>query len=116
MLIRRNVAAFLLIGVLAGLGFSGCQRQPDSVAQTPAPSSNTSHSHSGWWCPEHGIPEEICTLCSAKAAADFKAKGDWCVEHNRAASQCFKCDPQRAQKFAKLYEAKYGRQPPPLSE
>ena len=33
-------------------------------------------------------------------------------EHNRAESQCFKCDPSRAEKFVKLYEAKFGTKPP----
>ncbi len=46
------------------------------------------------------------------AAEKYKAKGDWCAEHNRAESQCFKCDPSRAEKFAKLYEAKFGKKPP----
>src|SRR5437660_9624386 len=39
--------------------------------------------HSGWWCAEHGVPEEICGQCSAKAAAELKKKGDWCKEHDR---------------------------------
>lgn len=67
--------------------------------------------HSGWWCAEHGVPEEECSLCSAKAAAKFKQAGDWCQEHNRAASQCFICDPSQAEKFAKLYEVKFGHLP-----
>ncbi len=66
----------------------------------------------GWWCSEHGVQEESCSLCSSKAAADFKEKGDWCDEHNRAESQCFLCDPSRAEKFANLYEAKFGQAPP----
>ncbi len=74
------------------------------------------HDHSGWWCAEHGVPEEECSMCSAKAAKDFKDKGDWCEEHNRAESQCFKCDPTRAEKFAKLYEAKFGHEPPKPTE
>ena len=71
-------------------------------------------SHGGWWCVEHGIPEEQCSMCSSKAADAFKAKDDWCEDHNRAESQCFICDPSRAEKFAKLYEAKVGRKPPKL--
>lgn len=73
-------------------------------------------SHGGWWCVEHGIPEEQCSMCSSKAADAFKAKGDWCEDHNRAESQCFICDPTKAEKFAKLYEAKVGRKPPELEE
>ena len=70
----------------------------------------------GYWCVEHGIPEEACSMCSSKAADDFKAKGDWCEEHSRAESQCFKCDPSRAEKYAKLYEAKFGHAPPQPTE
>src|SRR5688500_945257 len=22
------------------------------------------HDHSGWWCDEHGVPEEECSMCS----------------------------------------------------
>jgi hypothetical protein len=55
-------------------------------------------------------------MCSAQAAAKFKEKDDWCEEHSRAESQCFICDPSRAEKFAKLYEAKYGEQPPKRTE
>ncbi|WP_437186732.1 RND transporter [Planctomicrobium sp. SH668] len=71
-----------------------------------------SHDHSGWWCNEHGIPEEVCSMCSTKAAADFQKKGDWCKEHDRADSQCFKCHPELEAKFAAQYEAKFGKQPP----
>ena len=74
------------------------------------------HDHGGWWCVEHGVPEEDCSICSSDAAAKFKEKGDWCDEHNRAESQCFECDPARAEKFARLYEAKFGHKPPAPKE
>jgi len=70
------------------------------------------HDHSGWWCGEHGIPEEVCSMCSSKAAADFQKQGDWCAEHDRAKSQCFECDPALKEKFAAQYRAKYGEDPP----
>lgn len=98
---------------------SGCgqQRQTSEPAGGSTPVAETSHetddpSHGGWWCVEHGIPEEQCSLCSSKAADECKAKGDWCEEHNRAESQCFICDASRAEKFANLYEAKVGTKPP----
>jgi hypothetical protein len=72
----------------------------------------TSGDHGAWWCPEHGVPEEECSMCSTKAAADFKKKGDWCQEHDRAESQCFICSPERFEKFAARYEAKFGEKPP----
>ena len=74
------------------------------------------HDHSGWWCREHGVPEEVCSMCSAKVAADFRKKGDWCADHDRAKSQCFKCDPALKEKFTALYQAKYGQEPPATEE
>lgn len=92
----------------------GCgQKASDTGANTEqTPVASEGHDLAGWWCNEHGIPEEDCSMCSSTAAAKFKEKGDWCEEHNRAESQCFKCDPTRADKFAKLYEAKAGKKPP----
>ena len=95
--------------------FSGCQGEKpvsDGKAGDTNTPTVTSGDHSGWWCKEHAIPEEVCSMCSASAAKDFKEKGDWCEEHNRAKSQCFKCDPTQAEKYAKRYEAKYGKAPP----
>jgi hypothetical protein len=72
--------------------------------------------HSGWWCDEHGVPEEVCGQCNAKVAAEFKKKGDWCKEHDRPDSQCFICHPELKDKFAAQYRAKYGKEPPPMEE
>jgi hypothetical protein len=74
------------------------------------------HDHSGWWCDEHGVPEEVCGQCSAKLAAEFKKKGDWCKEHDRPDSQCFLCHPELKEKFAAQYRAKYGKEPPPTED
>ena len=70
------------------------------------------HEHGAWWCDAHGVPEEVCALCSTKLAADFQKKGDWCADHDRPDSQCFKCHPELEGKFAAQYEAMYGKQPP----
>lgn len=51
------------------------------------------------WCPEHGVPESICTRCNASLIEGFKAKGDWCKEHDLPESQCFKCHPELEAKF-----------------
>ncbi len=70
--------------------------------------------HEGWWCEEHGVPEELCSQCmpEADAKAKFKDKGDWCKLHDRAQSQCFKCDPKLYAKYEAMYEAKFGKKPP----
>ena len=74
------------------------------------------HGHSGWWCAEHGVPEEMCGQCSAKVAAECKKKGDWCEEHDRPDSQCFVHHPELKEKFAAQYRAKYGKEPPPTED
>ena len=107
----KLVLGFMGVAVL----LSGCAEE-ELPSEPVAPVTNTAvDDHSGWWCNAHGIPEDQCSMCSAKAAKEFKADGDWCEEHNRAESQCFKCDASRADKFANLYEAKYGKRPPAIT-
>jgi hypothetical protein len=108
--VRRIGGMLVLVAGLYGCGQSPQPAIPAAGDVTSA--SNAGHSHAGWWCDEHGVPEEICALCNAKVAADFKAKEDWCKEHDRPESQCFICHPEREAEFAALYEAKYGEQPP----
>ena len=110
------VQRMMAFGVFAaaGLGYIGCNKTP-STTNSPVPASQVSsdaHSHDGWWCDEHGVPEEVCALCDSKVAAEFKGKGDWCKEHDRPESQCFVCNPEREAEFVAQYEAKYGKKPP----
>lgn len=51
------------------------------------------------WCPEHSVPESICTRCNASLIEGFKKKGDWCKEHDLPESQCFACHPELKAKF-----------------
>jgi cobalt-zinc-cadmium efflux system membrane fusion protein len=99
--------------LVLSVAVAGCSQSADQAAP-PAGATTTEAGHAlhGWWCTEHGVPEEVCALCSAKLAADFKAKGDWCNEHDRPESQCFVCHPEREAEFAALYEAKFGEKPP----
>ena len=111
-----------MLGLLAAMAaFStGCGQathdgESEPAAETPG-AGEEGPVHAGWWCSEHGLPEEECSMCSTTAADEFRAKDDWCEEHNRAESQCFLCDPSRAEKFAALYEAKFGEKPPKPTE
>lgn len=97
--------------LVAGLGVCGCNNSPEKTAPAVELSSDFER-RDGWWCDEHGVPEEMCAQCSSKLAADFKARGDWCDEHDRPDSQCFICHPERESEFAAQYEAKYGEAPP----
>ena len=112
-MIKKNVSvASVALMVLTGL--VGCGASPNKATSSQAVKevSEQGHSHEGWWCTEHGMPEEVCAQCSSKIAADFKAKGDWCQKHGRPDSQCFICHPEKEAEFAAQYEAKYGKQPP----
>jgi cobalt-zinc-cadmium efflux system membrane fusion protein len=88
----------------------GCGQPVSAPPATPVAAEG--HGHGGWWCDEHGVPEEVCALCNVKLVADFKAKDDWCEKHDRPDSQCFVCHPEKEAEFAAQYEAKYGKKPP----
>ena len=111
-------ASFSLL-LLAVLPAGGCGRTATNGPEAgrpaaPAAESAATDDHSGLWCSEHGVPEEICAQCNAKVAAEYKQKGDWCKEHDRPESQCFLCNPKLRAKFAAEYEAKFGKKPPAL--
>jgi cobalt-zinc-cadmium efflux system membrane fusion protein len=106
----------LAVGVTATAAFVGCGHSA-SEPHAHNHAAEAGHKHDGWWCDEHGVPEEVCARCNTKLVADFKAKGDWCQDHDRPDSQCFVCHPEKEAEFAAQYEAKYGKQPPkPESE
>src|SRR5262245_14068576 len=121
MLARLSCTVTATAALMFGLSVTGCtpktKASPKSgpVATTDADGkreiAKSDTAHEGWWCQEHGVPEEICSLCSASAAAKFKKEGDWCKEHDRALSQCFKCDPTKYDKYEAMYVAKYGKKP-----
>jgi cobalt-zinc-cadmium efflux system membrane fusion protein len=111
--VRYGLALALLPLVLVVVG--GCKKPPASEGpknEKPKEQVKKPHDHSGWWCDEHGVPEEVCTRCNAKLVAKFKAEGDWCKKHNRPDSQCFLCHPEKEAEWAAKYEAKYGKKPP----
>lgn len=121
LILRGTVGLCLLAGV--ALILAGCEKKGDQggtskpqgtlVAKDDAKDGSK---HAGWWCDEHGIPEAECSMCSPKVAKAFKDKGDWCEKHERAKSQCFICDPKLKEKYAALYRAKMGKEPPPIEE
>ena len=117
----RTVLALALVpaGLLALGGCNGETHQAERPKGKRAPVAEAKkggHDHGGWWCDEHGVPEEVCGQCSAKAAKEAKAQGDWCRQHDRPDSQCFVCHPELKEKFAAQYRAKYGKEPPPVQE
>lgn len=112
---RFSHASLLLASIgLVACSILGCGKKSAPVNVSAAKES--AGAHSGWWCNEHGVPEEECALCDSSLVAGFKEKGDWCEQHSRPESQCFKCDPKKFDKFAARYEAKIGVKPPQPSE
>ena len=115
-----TTTAALGLAFVCGCGQTGTAPSQTEKAKSAAQNEQTvtgetkvsGHDHSAWWCIEHGVPEDVCALCSSKVAAEFQKKGDWCKEHDRPDSQCFKCHPELQAKFAAQYEAKFGKQPP----
>ena len=122
----------LSFGVLAvgAMSLSGCNNSETAEETTPEATAVAAeggeehahgehgheHGHGGWWCGEHGVPEEVCARCDTSLIADFKKEGDWCEEHARPESQCFICGPERFEKFAARYKAKMGEEPPKPEE
>lgn len=129
---KRCLFVVTVAGLLCGSLVLGCNQKSSPVAveevshddhddhaghdHAPGEHDSAAHDHSGWWCNEHGVPEEECALCDTSLIAAFKAEGDWCDEHNRPDSQCFIDHPENFAKFASRYEAKYGKQPPQPTE
>jgi cobalt-zinc-cadmium efflux system membrane fusion protein len=107
------IASLLPTAVLAQGGCGESAR----VKRSKARAEKAAHDdHSAWWCAEHGVPEEVCALCSSKVAKEMKAKGDWCAKHDRPDSQCFICHPEYKEKFAAAYRDKFGKEPPPTED
>jgi hypothetical protein len=112
MMIKKLLAMSVMVAV--GLSIVACSKSSNNgaAANSAGVKEIAGHSHEGWWCDEHGVPEEVCAQCNTKLVADFKAKNDWCDKHNRPDSQCFVCHPEKEGEFAALYEAKFGKKPP----
>ncbi len=126
MLLHRTSVSFALASIAIFALLTGCGQTSKDQAKKSASvketkkgdDSHTDTKHAGYWCQEHGVPEEMCSLCSEKAEKACKDAGDWCKIHDRAQSQCFKCDPSKYEKFEAMYVAKFGKAPkrPPASE
>ena len=97
-------AAVLAAGLMVAVG---CTKPP---ATSEPKKEEPGH---GWWCDEHGVVEDECSMCSKKLYEEAKAKGELCPVHkDRAKSQCFICNPALWEKSAARYKEKYGKEPP----
>ena len=112
----RSLSMMLVTIATISISFfalTGCQPKGET---STVKDSKVDQSVGGWWCVEHGVPEEECALCDKSLVAKYKEKSDWCKEHDRPESTCFVCGPARFDKFSARYEAKTGQKPPKPSE
>ena len=114
--LRRLSRTVQLLALPAlALTLLGC---PDNSSQpaTPAPAETPAtpaaplvqKKEAADWCPEHGVPESICSRCNESLVAGFKEKGDWCKQHGLPDSQCFTCHPELEAEFLKKKPANAG--------
>ena len=77
----RLLTTFGLLS-LSMIVLSGCGKSETATTGSEASPavSTVDHSHGGWWCPEHGVPEEECAQCDKSLVAKFKAAGDCYLE------------------------------------
>jgi len=121
---RRMLSLSFAVALTAtsAMYLSGCGKaEPDAATASTEAESHDDHDHEGgehegWWCAEHGVPEDECARCDSSLVAAFKDKDDWCEEHDRPDSQCFICTPKLEEKFVARYVAKYGENPPKPTE
>ena len=69
---RAWAAGLLIPAVLAltGCGQGTPVAEPSKATPTDkgTVAAKKADDHSHWWCAEHGIPEEECSMCSSKVA------------------------------------------------
>ncbi|MFM8273897.1 MAG: RND transporter [Gemmata sp.] len=105
--LKALCAAALTAGLVVALG---CGKPP---AGAEAPKDKGKSAHGEWWCDEHGVPEDECSMCDDKVYKVAKGKGELCPKHpDRAKSQCFICNPDLWEKSAARYKEKYGKEAP----
>jgi hypothetical protein len=108
-LIKFGLIALIAVGLTAAIG---CGDKPSAKNDTKR-NDKGGTDHGGWWCDQHGLPEEECSMCDDKVYKAFKEKGDICPNHtDRAKSQCFICNPDLWPKSAARYKAKEGKDAP----
>ena len=64
--------------LIAGVAFAGCGKSADKAATSGPAGTKVAaegHSHEGWWCDEHGVPEEVCALCDTKLGSRLQGQG-----------------------------------------
>ncbi len=58
-LATRASTLTVLVGALA---LAGCNKSETALDGAADPVAATDVDHGGWWCAEHGVPEEECAV------------------------------------------------------
>ncbi|MEZ6143801.1 MAG: hypothetical protein R3B84_24815 [Zavarzinella sp.] len=110
-----NVALLAGLFVVVGCGQKSAETVSTGkeIAKTGEQKEEGGH---GWWCDEHGVVEEECSICQKEVFTNLK-KDEVCPKHpDRASGQCFICNPDLWEKSKATYIAKYGKEPPEPKE
>ena len=115
---KLMMSAALLAGLFVVVGCSqktaentGGDKKGKEVAKAGPKAEKEGDGH-GWWCDDHGVVEDECSVCQKAVFTKLK-KDEICPKHpDRAKSQCFICNPELWEKSKATYVAKYGKEPP----
>lgn len=100
-------SVWALVIALVLVAACGGEQEPTAPAQSPAAprAPLVEKTQVADWCPEHGVPESVCTRCNSGLVDSFKKNNDWCTEHDLPDSQCFTCHPELEAKFKAMAPA-----------
>lgn len=101
---RSRINPMLMFAPILCLAIAGCGKSEEPTKPaTPKPEAPKTpliqKTEIADWCPEHTVPESICTRCNASLIPEFQKKNDWCKAHSLPDSQCFTCHPELEAKF-----------------
>ena len=69
---RQNWLALSVVMIASvAVGIAGCGKASDTDLSTTTQASDE-HSHEGWWCPEHGVPEEVCACAAQRSRPNLR--------------------------------------------
>lgn len=116
-----SAALFAGLFVMAGCGPKTAEntsgdKKGKEVAKGGEPKAEKEGDGHGWWCDDHGVKEEECSVCQKEVFKKLKPD-EICPKHpDRAKVQCFICNPDLWEKSKATYRAKYGKEPPEPKE
>jgi hypothetical protein len=103
---------FFVSGVFIAAGCGQPTASTEKKVKEVAKATEPKEDGHGWWCNDHGVVEEECSMCQQKVFKKLKYD-DICPKHReRSKAQCFICTPELWEKSKAVYVAKMGKEPP----